>query len=273
MVFFALFVNNSGYSPICRLIVIIAAVLLAGCATTNNYAKFYKPNDVTKIPDLEYLKKNLEPQVMQAPMRTIKQTNKQIIGKGYFPIGVSSFNGEMQDESFAKAQAQQAKAVLVLMANEYLNTKTSTVPLLVPNNHTTYGSGTINHGSYSGSSTTYGSAIVPITTQHHRYDQIAIYYAKSTKPNRIGLVIIDLTPEIRKALGRNTGALVFVVMDESPAFYANVLEDDVLIEFQDKPIRSALEAQTIFLSADRDVDHSIMKILRNGEEKTIAIKF
>jgi serine protease Do len=261
------------YKPICRLIAIIAVVLLAGCATTNNYAKFYKPRDITKLPDLEYLKENQEPQVMQAPMRTMKQTIKQIIGKGYFPIGVSLFNGELQDESFAKAQAQQVKAVLVLVANEYLNTKTSTVPLLVPNNHTTYGSGTINHGSYSGSSTTYGSAIVPITTQHHRYDQIAIYYVKSTKQNRIGLIITDLTPEIRKALGRNTGALVFVVVDESPAFYANVLEDDVLIEFEDKPIRSALEAQTILLSADRNADHATIKVLRNGAEKTIAIKF
>jgi len=261
------------YKPICRLIAILAAVLLTGCAATNNYEKYYKPKDITRLTNVEYLKENQEPQIIEVPVNALEQTNLTLQGKGYVPISSSDFNGEFQDVSFAKAQAKRVKAVLVLVASKYTNTETSTRPLFLPNNQLTYGSGIVNNRSYSGTSTTYGSTVVPITTNHRRYDQGAIYYVKNTKKLRFGVLLAELTPEIRKALQRNTGSLVNVVVDGSPAFYANVLVGDVIIELEGKPVRSPQEALTALLSVDPKADHAIIKVLRNGAEKTIDIKF
>lgn len=64
---------------------------------------------------------------------------------------------------------------------------------------------------------------------------------------RLGLgVVLDLIPvALRSELGRNTGAYVSTVEDESPAFFANLLVGDVIIGVSGKEVRTPSEFETL----------------------------
>ena len=70
---------------------------------------------------------------------------------------------------------------------------------------------------------------VPIIRQLRRYDHVAIYFVRRIGKPRFGFEYSDLEPDQRQALGRNTGAVVLIVIEKTPAFYANVVEGDVII--------------------------------------------
>ncbi len=48
-------------------------------------------------------------------------------------------------------------------------------------------------------------------------------------------------PMIRQQLERNTGVFVWIVMNDSPAFNANVLEGDVILKLNDEDVTSATD--------------------------------
>jgi len=251
--------------------------VLAGCATSG-YQQFYQSyGDVSQLKDVEFLPEGGEPEVWQVNVQDVNAAVKALRAKDYVPIGYSSFNGGYEDISKAKAQAKRLKAVAIIVGSQYTNTQTSTVPLSMPTTQTTYGSGTVSaggvYGNYSGSSTTYGSTVVPITTHQARYDQGAVYFVKGKRKYRFGLQFTDLKPEQRQVLGRNTGVVVDVVVEKTPAFYANILEGDVVIAVDGAPVRSTEEASAAMGNVPESAKSSVLTILRAGEEKAIEVKF
>jgi serine protease Do len=253
-------------------IAILACALLSACAS--GHKEFYQPYvDVKTLPDVQTLAPGEKPKVFSSS--DLDRDVKIAISRGFKPIGHSSFNGKMESESAVVQQAQQTGAVLVLVSSKFVETRSITTPLFIPNNQTTYSSGSVygNYGSanYSGMSTTYGTTVVPITTQQQRYDQTAVFFVQSTRKLKFGLFPKDLTPELRSKLERNTGALIDIVAEESPAFAANVLPGDVLIEINEVSVLNAKHAGEL-MQAAHPADRKVrLKVLRNGAERVIEL--
>jgi serine protease Do len=253
--------------------IILPIVLLMGCAT--GFQKFYKPYvDARTLQDVELLNEGEYPKIVIAT--DMKSDVKRLISKGYRPIGESSFNGELESEKGVINQAKENGAKLVLVSSKYTETRTINTPLILPNNQTTYSSGSIygsgGSANYYGSSTTYGTTVVPLTTNQQRYDQNAVYFVKSTKKPKFGIMPIDLPPELRIKLERNTGALIDIIFEESPAFIANLLPGDVIIEINGTPIVNAKQAIETMQAQMPDDGKCPIKIIRSGIEKSVTLQ-
>lgn len=249
-------------------------LLIVGCAQ-NGYKQFYQQVvDVNTLSDVKILESGTEPEVLRT--NNLNRDIHILRSKGYIPIGYSSFNGSYENVENAKKQAEQVAALVVLVASEYTNTETKTSALLIPTTSTSQHSGTIyggnGTGGYTGSSTTYGNTVVPFTASQRRYDQAAVYFIEISKKPRFGLVSNDLTPKLRSELERNTGALVEVVIEGTPAFRANFLPGDVIIEIDGKLIENtdhAIAVMNAVPEAQQNVDFTI---LRHQEKKSIKVE-
>jgi serine protease Do len=270
-------------------ILLIATITFAGCAQSG-YKQFYNPYvDAKTLPDVELISDGQQPQVFGTD--NFDRDIQILSSKKYIAVGYSSFNGGYENIKNAAAQAKSVGATIVLVNSQYTNTQTTTSTLFLPDNKTTYHSGSIygntsynsaysgylgnstTTATYNGTSTTYGTKAVPITSHQHRYDQTAVYFVKSNKKYRFGVQFIDLTPEQRVQFERNTGVLINVVIEDTPAFYSNVLAGDVLIAVDGTTVKNTDHAMQLMGSVPADQNHSILKVIRNDEEKDIKVQF
>ena len=254
-------------------ITVVSCILLTACAS--GHQQFYKPYfDARTLPDVQLLREGEMPKIFSS--NDLQRDFKIANSKGYRSVGTSSFNGKMGTEKDVINQAKLVGAGLVLVNSSFTGSRTITTPLFLPNNQTTYSSGSVygTNGSanYSGSSTTYGTTVVPITTQQDRYDQTAVYFVKMTKKLKFGLSPVDLSPELRAKYERNTGAVIDIVFEESPAFIANILPGDILIELNGTAVVNANQATELMRSASPKNGKCILKVIRNGTEKSIELQ-
>ena len=259
---------------------------MQGCAQSG-YKKFYSPYvDAKTLPDVVLLADNEEPKIYGTD--NFQRDTLILRSKKYIPIGYSSFNGGYEDTKNAGNQAKLIGATIVLVNSKYTNTQTSTATLFLPNNKTTYHAGTVNtnttynnglygssntNGTYNGTSTTYGTKAIPITTNQRRYDQSATYFVKSNKKYKFGVQFLNLTPDQRKLLERNTGVQVQVVIEDSPAFYSNVLAGDFLIALDGQLIKNTEHGVKLMGKVPDNIDSSILTVIRKGIKKEIKVQF
>jgi len=206
----------------------------------------------------------------------------RLMSKHYVVIGYSSFNGGYEDQDAIITQAKSVGATVVLSNSKFTNTATTTSMLVLPNNQTTYHSGYVSsrslgygnlNSTYSGTSTTYGTTSVPVTSSQNRYDQTAIYLIRSTAKPRIGVICEDLSPEQRSEIGRNTGIVVTIVKENTPAFAANLLMGDIIIAIDGREVEGREHATRLFNGISEDSSSSVLTILRKGTEKNIVLQF
>jgi len=271
-----------------RAITFIFVILtLTGCASPHN--TFYQSlHEVSTLKEVELLMENQEP-----TLYTSDNMDRDIIrlrSKHYIVIGYSSFNGGYEDQGSIIAQAKSVGATVVLASSEFTNTATTTSMRVLPDNQTTYHSGNVSanttynntssgsfgygstNGTYSGTSTTYGTKTIPVTSSQNRYDQNAVYFVKLTNKFKFGVTLQDLTAEQRSKNGRNVGAMVEIVYENTPAFTANLLMGDILIAIDGKAVAGWEQAYNILDRISDDSSSSVFTILRNGSEKDIVIK-
>jgi serine protease Do len=270
------------------LIIIFLALLVQSCAQSG-YKKFYTPYvDAQTLLDVELLQEGEEVKIYGSD--NFERDTLVLQSKNYIPVGYSSFNGGYEDTKKAGAQAKLVGATVVLVTSKYTNTQTTTSTLLLPDNKTTYHSGTANanttyssngsyigssnsNGTYNGTSTTYGTKAVPITTNQRRYDQGAVYFIKSNKKYKFGVLLFDLTPEQRNLLERNTGVQVKVVIEDSPAFYSNILAGDFLTAVDGQLIKNTEQGVNLMGNVSSHAKYSTLTVIRNGTKKDIKVQF
>jgi len=80
---------------------------------------------------------------------------------------------------------------------------------------------------------------LPIVIARLKEDQVAPHEAKDNLNKQIGLEVQDLTPEIATALGitDKQGVLITTVEPNSPAADAGLRKGDLILEFNQKPVR------------------------------------
>lgn len=271
-----------------RSLLVIYIIVLTGCAQ-NGYRKFYQPyfNPQTPPPaiagDLKYLSPDDTPQIYSS-----NDLGRDVLiarSKYWLPIGYSSFNGAMGTQDQIVSEAKALGAAMVLVNSSFTENRTITTPLFIPNNQTTYYNGTTNgqiyanngnsanyNSSTTGSATTYGTTVIPLTSVQARYDQTAVYFVHFTKKLKFGIAPAPLTAELRSKYERNTGALVELVYENTPAFNANILPGDIITELDGKSVEGPAEFNKVFSEVHPTNGLLPVKILRNGIEKTINVQ-
>lgn len=247
--------------------------ILSGCASTHE--KFYQPLQNPKDPRFLSLQASEEVRVQR--VENLETEIQNYLARNYALIGQSAFNGEYEDEKKVKDFARKNGVAVVLLAVRHTSSSTTTVPLLMPNSTTQYHSGTMygygGIGAYSGTTTSYGNVIVPLTTTHQRYDQVAVYLMPMREKPRVGIHFRNLTVPERKVFESNTGIMVTAVVDGTPAFHANILQGDVLTEWNGRRLASEDDFRRE-LTAVQTGSHRIeITHLRRGLSKKTTLDF
>ncbi len=223
------------------------ALVLGGCA--NGYQQFYQaypgatPETIAKIRTAA---PPANPRVEHVP--GIDNSVYEGYAKlGYTPIGHSSFNaGQRQPDENAVAQGRAVGADLVIIANpRYTGTETASIPITTPTTSTTYSSGTATaYGPYgtvnaygSGVAQTYGTQTNFVPVAIHRQDYGAVYFIK--RHYVLGTIVRDLNNEERQALQTNKGVVVMTVVNDTPAFNADILTGDIVTELDGQVVTNA----------------------------------
>lgn len=252
-------------------------VLISGC-TPNGHTQFYRPfSDVRSLSGVEVLREGQEPTVYsttdpQKDIRAIETKNFQL-------LGYSNFEGPFHDIGKVKSHATLIGATTVLWFTNYKGSSVSTIPWTVPNTTTSYTSGTANvygtygsaYGSYNSTTTSYGNTTIPINVTRHRYTQAGYFFVKRNKIPRLGLRVVNLTPELKKEIERNKGAFVDVVVEGSSAYDADMFFGDIILKIDGVEVRDAAQAGKLFGLIRKNADSTIFMILRNGKEQEIKI--
>lgn len=271
-----------------NLLAFAIVALLSGCAS-NDYTKFY--TDHTAGATKELLDAKLMPYSGVTQIYGSKDLPKDIREldrRGYLVIGESAFQGAGNSpEEHLRQQAKLVGADIVILRIEYQGSSQTAMPMLQYNPgqySTTQHSGTVNATAYGQRGTTYGTAnytgtsttttpgtfstsYIPVTLQN--YARNAVYLRKG-RPPILGVKTVPIPDQMRRELKRNTGAVIDMVLDGSPAFRANLLPGDIIIGLDEMRVDTPDEFSTKILDvAGRECN---VKILREGKELIIPIK-
>lgn len=247
---------------------LLQVFVLAGCA--NGYQQFYQsypgvtPETIAKI---RAAPPPATPQVEHIPSFDIS-VFEAYAKHGYVAVGDSSFNsGEKQPDTFAIEQGRAVGADLVVIVNpRYTGTVTTSVPITTPTTATSYSSGVATtYGSYgtvnaygNGVTTTYGTRTTYMPLVIHRNAFSAVYFIK--RHHVLGALFRDLNDSERQALQTNKGAVITVVVNDSPAFKADLLKGDIVTSINGQPVTNAQEySATIAADAGQTVNLSILR--------------
>jgi hypothetical protein len=227
---------------------------MTGCAT-DPFAKYYQSytNQMPAALHRRLLPPSGTPQIITTSAQRHKEEARRLEERGFVILGSSSFWGFNPTQEQLARQAKKVGADAAIWASEYSHTEQGVRPLFTyqpGQTYTTtqsgiatasiYGTGGYAYGSgtYSGYSTT--TTPGTINTQFVPYQQ-RIYnhdasFWRRTRPAIFGANFGPIPDELRKTLKRNTGCYVLLVRLDSPAFKANVLEGDIIIQAGDTPI-------------------------------------
>ena len=224
---------------------IFISLILTGCSS--GYKSFYKPAQGATPQVIAAGRASLP--VATPALEHTSDTNADSIlsdyaKRGYLMIGSSIFNsGKDESDSSALEQGQSVGADLVLILNpKYTGTVTTTVPITTPtsttsytnSNATAYGSGGVVNAYCNSTTTTYGSQTTYIPMAVNRFDYGAVYFVKGRFP--LGAFVRDLNDKERSDLESNQGVIVLTTVNNSPAFMANVLPNDIITSIDDTKI-------------------------------------
>lgn len=232
---------------------------LAGCV--NNFAKFYQDNFANE-PDgrpenLEFY--SGQPKLLQGANR--EEDRKRMIEYGYVPIGVSSFNAASApvDDAIAVARDKGAEYI-VFYAKRPLTTSGNTPYIFQHHAALLKGSGRIDDGA---------TTIYDSPNSLDRPDFLVTYWSKN-KRIRFGTLVKDLPEDMPQHLEGIKGAVVDIVIKDTPAFTADVRKGDIITRIDGQEIIGAKDFIKKLKTMNREqVD---LEILRNGKSKLIQVK-
>jgi hypothetical protein len=265
-------------------ILLLAAFIITnsiGCA--GNLYKTYYTSKTEGRPVTEI--KELQASCEKSNVYTGKDIDNdylELAENNYAMIGYSSFTGPLKTKDDALSQARDLCAEKVLVYAKYINTVKGSIPYTVQNPSQTVTSnysGNVygNRGGsamYSGTSSTvvpggYTTYDMPYTVD--RYDQFASYWVKLKRKPIFGVKVRDMNNDEKNRYERNKGAVVILVGKNTPAFDANILRGDILIQVGDDIVQDSNDFKTNLLKKYSGKS-TVFEILRNGGIKTFSIK-
>ncbi len=270
------------------LLLLLGALMQTGCAT-NPIAKNYQSFMDRMPPSLQQrlLPPSQTPRLFTASSESYTNEVRRLTENGYALVGVSRFAGSNPSDRQVVDYAKSIGADAALWDASFSGTEQGMRPLMryEPGKTTTTtrsGSANVNvygggesasaNGTYSGQSTT--TTPGEIKTQYVPYQKDVyahlISFWRRARPGALGVRCAILPDELRTTLKRNTGAYVTEVVIDSPAFKANILRGDTIIQLGEIPISSPqdLNNQLAQLLGQKVTT----KILREGKVLEIPVQ-
>lgn len=243
---------------------LLLTVLLTGCA--NPYTKFYKGLDSAKA--LPGYITSTEPLHVYASS-DFKRDVATLSAKGYAVVGYSAFGGasNQSTEGPLREHASKLGAHAVLVSSKYSHTVSGVIPIVTPNTTTSITNGTATAYGRNGVVNAYGTATTTTysTQTNHipysvdRSEFAAVFLAKIK--GRLGVFVNALDDATRKRLETNQAVVVQAVVEESPAYLADILPGDVILMMGSDNVLSPAhfsgtllkkyEGQTVTIKIDR----------------------
>lgn len=289
---------------VCLLAAGVMLFLLSGCVTANPLATYYRTNGINpEVAAVIFEPPSPSPRIIATS--DFNTDGKQMLMEGFLPIGSAEFtwSNSPTDAQIIK-KAQEVAADVVLFNSKYDHTETGVRTMLgvIPGSSSTttssgsanafgsgsysasaygsngayaYGSGTYSgsaYGSYYGATTTttdpqFYTYNVPYSAQVYYYGMV---FYRRAKPPILGAHNVVLDEQTRKNLGRNTGALVTAVVNNTPAFRANLMPGDVIIQVGQYQVNSP-DDLGMALNELADMQTEVI-FIRNGQEQRVPVK-
>ena len=253
---------------------IVFVLLCTGCVG-NYYSQFY---DVYDIHAVQNEGTTTDPKLYVTEY--LERDMHNAIRKNYILFAESAFEAsstaiQAQDDKL-KFHARKIGAELVILSRRYKYQEESTrvQPRYVPEKTTkTETTGRIGRSNVTATTRTKEPARIEFDetqVNESRLAYNALYFVKRKIPPRLGIIHKNLPPELRQELERNTGVVVSVVIDDSPAFYSNIIEGDVIISVNGTPVRNTEYFRELL---DVSGDECRFEILRKGNliEKVVQL--
>ena len=252
-----------------RIIAAIFMVAIAAPSYANDWEKFYKP--------LPFAAQRIPAQGEPEQVPSTGDADRDLESmwrNGFAPIGFSSFNSPNSKTADAVRLGKKLKANYVMIGTNLASSTPSSVPMTLPKtttsvsngNASVYGSnGGYASGTYSGTTTTYGSQTTYIPVTINRFDKLAVYFGEVPKMG-LGIMSRDLTAQDVAAIETRRALPVRFVRDASPAYVSDLLPGDIITQvngqpFSDSTLRAAVLAATPFT----------VHVYRNGQYRDIRI--
>lgn len=254
---------------------ILILISLSACGAGQFGTSYRSYLDPVNMADVIMLEEKQEPIVI--PSNDIDQTVQTYREHNYLIIGESAFNGIKESSSNAKRQAKDAGATHVIISAEYTDTQSE----LAFNYQTNYRTIYVNRIKmvddkpvhYTEAVTIRDTVAVPYTRYYNNFDQAAVYLVRSIRPRKFGLILTDLDFELRKQLGRNTGAYIDLVLNGSPAFLANIMPQDILLAIDGVKILNKAHAESHIAQMNLSGKKVIFTVIHQGQQKNISLEF
>lgn len=255
--------------------IIANTYLLNGCLP-QPFSEYYKPR-ITEELKQELISKNeiIVLDRRQEPILIItddiEDEEQKALSKGYIPIGYSSFTGYFYGFEQAKEHAAQIGALLVIAKVGDKTTKQGEYYVPVETETTSTTQGKINNKKFTATTKTKETTTQTVNYTRVWYDQFASYYVlRNIDKIKLGIILANLSQEQKIAAQRNIGVSAYVIIENTPAYFANVLPGDVIIELNGEQV---IDVQDFEGKIDKIADSSkniTLKIIRNGQEKLIT---
>ena len=230
------------FRPIRFLCAAACALSLASCAS--GYSSFYTPATGATpeaIASLRATPPPTTPLLERSAPGNMEEILAAYAKRGYVMIGHSMFNsGNNESDASALRQGVSVGADLVLILNpQHTGSITSNIPLTTPTTTTAYTTGSATAYGAGGTvraygnstTTTYGSNTTYIPMTVNRSDYGAVYFVKQRF--HLGAFVRDLNDAERQELQTNQGVVVLTIVDDTPAFRADILPGDVILTIDD----------------------------------------
>ena len=255
-----------------NLILLLFVILLFGCAV-NPYCQFYTDNtngiDLTTVPNI--IISNSVPELIRGGEQL--QDNQTMLENNFALVGYSSFNAGQTSYDKAISHAKNVKATVVIVYTQYTNTVSGSMALVLPDNETstTTTSGDLwDVGSYNETTTTTTkkSKTYNIPYSVKRYDYFSTYWVKMKEPT-FGTHVRLLENKERHLIKSNKGVFITAVINNSPAFMADIFSGDVLKQVGDIEIINDVSFQKALQHYKGELVNVL--IWRDGEILTKSI--
>ena len=253
-----------------KTVMLACALAFSPPAHASDWEKIYTPVDFGS----DLISSTVDPEVIPSTGNIEADTN-MMWRRGFAPIGYTSFNTSNSKTGDAVKLAKKLKARYLTVGTSFAGSTTATLPISTPTTSTTYTRGTASatgtggyaSGTYSGTSTTYGSQTSYIPYTINRFDKGAVYFKEAPK-NGVGILFYELSPEQIAQLETRRAIVVGAIRDGSPAYLADMLPGDIITIVNGQPADVANWRAAIHSSAEVTV-----KFMRNGtfREKAITI--
>jgi serine protease Do len=228
---------------------ILLALIILLCGCSQPFSEYYHDKTAEQGLSKFIIDDNIQPEVRQGTSDPEADTVK-MLEDNYGLLGYSAFFAPKLDDSQAIEQAKKVKASVVLLYSKHKDTSTGVQPIY------------LNKGG-----------VIYTSSQADGYNQTASYWVKN-KPPVLGIGVKELTPEQRKQSGSNNGMCIAYVIKQSPAFKAQIINGDILINIDNKEIndnqsfKSAQDSKagkTITILLIRDGKKIVKKVKLNPE--------